>query len=250
MNATGIFAFFFTCVVTYSLAFPGIHPDDEVKFRIVGGVDGNIEEYPYSVSIRDENNGHTCGGTLINSEYVITAAHCVASGKERSVVIGSAYLNNGGTSTKPVSTHVHPDFDRLWLRNDIAVLQIEKQTSYESSFPARMQTNFSDYENPCYVMGWGATTATGYPSKIFKVAAVQPVTPKKCHEAWKGIYYPRLICTTSEGNATCVGDSGGPLICENKLAGVVCFGEPCGTGKPDTFTAISYYNDWIDSIIN
>ena len=118
---------------------------------------------------------------------------------------------------------MHPDYDNKWLRNDIAVLQIEKQTSYNSSFPARMQTNFSDYENPCYEMGWGGTSKSGRPSNIFKTAAVQPVKPKKCQEAWKKGYYPRLICTKSKGNATCHGDSGGPLICEDKLTGVVCF---------------------------
>ena len=118
---------------------------------------------------------------------------------------------------------MHPDYDNKWLRNDIAVLQIEKETSYNSSFPARMQTNFSDYENPCYEMGWGGTSKSGRPSNIFKTAAVQPVKPEKCQEAWKKGYYPRLICTKSKGNATCHGDSGGPLICEDKLTGVVCF---------------------------
>ncbi|KAJ3654324.1 hypothetical protein Zmor_013519 [Zophobas morio] len=250
MSATGIFAFFFTCVLTYSLAFSPSHTDDEGEARIVGGFEDNKEDYPFVVSLRGAKNNHFCGGTLINHEYVITAAHCVVSGHEKYVVIGSDSLDRGGTLHKVISIHVHPDYDPKLVRNDIAILQIEKETTYKSSFPARMQTNLSDYENPCYVMGWGLTEAGGNLSNKFKIAPVQPVNPKKCEEEWKEMYNPRLICTSSEGNAACHGDSGGPLICENKFAGIVSFGKPCATRKPDAFTAVSCYNDWIDSIIH
>ncbi|XP_063918103.1 venom prothrombin activator hopsarin-D-like [Zophobas morio] len=111
MNATDIFAFLFTCVVTYSLVFPRIHTHDEVKFRIVGGVEGNKEKFPYVVSLRGENNNHLCGGTLIKNEYVITAAHCVARTQARSLIVtpldGYVILSLLKTEMLPLVDKVH-----------------------------------------------------------------------------------------------------------------------------------------------
>jgi secreted trypsin-like serine protease len=43
--------------------------------RIVGGVDSRIEDFPYQVSLR-YNREHWCGGSILNADTVITAAHC------------------------------------------------------------------------------------------------------------------------------------------------------------------------------
>lgn len=241
-------------------------PEDDP--RIVGGFEADKSEYPFAVSLRDSNNHHFCGGTLVDSSHVVTAAHCVAgldllkiltnilksffpvfSGHEKTVIVGSDSLDEGGTPHKVISTEVHPEYDPKLVVNDIAVLKIEPVTSYKFSFPVRMQSNLSDFENPCYVMGWGLTEAGGKLSNKFKVAQVHVVKPAECKKEWKEAYNPNVICTTSDGNSACQGDSGGPLICDKKFTGIVSFGKPCATGKPDVFTSVFAYNEWIDENI-
>lgn len=56
----------------------GVHVSDD---RIVGGTVAEIDEFPWMALLeyRSTNNRlePACGGSLINSRYVVTAAHCV-----------------------------------------------------------------------------------------------------------------------------------------------------------------------------
>uniref|UniRef100_H9GHJ5 Peptidase S1 domain-containing protein n=1 Tax=Anolis carolinensis TaxID=28377 RepID=H9GHJ5_ANOCA len=48
--------------------------------RVVGGDDAKPHSWPWQVSLQYDKNGvwaHTCGGTLIESNWVLTAAHCI-----------------------------------------------------------------------------------------------------------------------------------------------------------------------------
>lgn len=58
------------------------------------------------------------------------------------------------------------------------------------------------------------------------------------------------ICTTSPvGVGPCYGDSGGALELNGKLIGIISFGWPCATSIPDGYVRVSYYKDWINSIV-
>lgn len=45
--------------------------------RIVGGDDASPGQFPYQISLRIKDS-HTCGGSIIDNEWILTAAHCVA----------------------------------------------------------------------------------------------------------------------------------------------------------------------------
>lgn len=48
---------------------------------IVGGKPAQEGEFPAHVSVQSRNGRHICGGTLIDLDYVLTAAHCVTDAK-------------------------------------------------------------------------------------------------------------------------------------------------------------------------
>merc|ERR1712002_395808 len=56
-----------------------ITPDLETcgsSTRIVNGVNANPNSWPWIVHLSFEDNEWICGGTIINREWVLTAAHC------------------------------------------------------------------------------------------------------------------------------------------------------------------------------
>ncbi|KYN05948.1 Serine protease 42 [Cyphomyrmex costatus] len=57
-------------------SFAGVYGDEPDK--LVNGIPTSIQEYPHCVSLRNNNN-HLCGGSIIDSRYILTAGHCVAS---------------------------------------------------------------------------------------------------------------------------------------------------------------------------
>ncbi|KAF8792380.1 Plasminogen like protein [Argiope bruennichi] len=62
---------------------------------MVGGEEAVPNSWPWQVSLQTatvEPNGHFCGGTLINTLWVLTATHCVvgkANPGDIKIVLGS-----------------------------------------------------------------------------------------------------------------------------------------------------------------
>lgn len=44
--------------------------------RIIGGMEAEVGEFPWQVSIQARNE-HFCGGAIINEWWIVTAAHCL-----------------------------------------------------------------------------------------------------------------------------------------------------------------------------
>lgn len=74
----------------------GFSPTTYMDPRIVGGQSAPIGRWPYIASLRDSQNNHYCGGTLILPGVVVTAAHCVAAQIPSSVQVGRYYLSDPG----------------------------------------------------------------------------------------------------------------------------------------------------------
>lgn len=64
----------------------------------------------------------------------------------------------------------------------------------------------------------------------------------------KECIYNSTLCTFRTDSGACKGDSGGGIVIDNKLVGVLSWGElNCASGKPDKFTRISSMTDWIQN---
>ena len=73
--------------------------DDDISMRIVGGNITTTYKYPwYAMLVRivNKKSAFECGGSIINSLYVLTAAHCkkvsTVQKLKATLLIGTEYI--------------------------------------------------------------------------------------------------------------------------------------------------------------
>lgn len=103
------------------------------------------------------------------------------------------------------------------------------------------------------VVGWGKVRLE-YPDELH-YANLTVLTDDECTKLAQGGFMviergPGEVCAFGgQGLAPCYGDSGGPLICDGVLFGIVSYAiSPCAKGHPDVYTRIDVFADWIFDI--
>ncbi|XP_047525821.1 chymotrypsin-2-like [Pieris napi] len=129
--------------------------------RIVGVKDATPGMANYQVSMRGHSGKeewHTCGGSILNEEYVLTAAHCIHGKRpdELSIVVGSHTLNKGGDRYKIKKLVPHENYYRRTLKNDIAIVQIEGKFKFSDKVqPIELLKEMAPIGKKCLLTGWG-----------------------------------------------------------------------------------------------
>jgi len=216
--------------------------------RIVGGEEAGRGEFPYIVEIR--RTGHYCGGSIVNENWIVTAAHCsVATISGYTVVAGEHRLDGseGSEQSRTVAAITnHPDYSSSTIANDVSVWRVSTPFVFDQ-FVSAVNLGTADPVGDVIVAGWGTlSSGGGSPSVLMKVV-VPMVTDASCKESYgSGAIYPGMICAGREGKDSCQGDSGGPLVQGNSLHGIVSWGRGCAlAGYPGVYTSSAYFRSWI-----
>lgn len=231
---------------------------------ILGGREAQPGAYPWQVALIDPLQPNTyagqfCGGSLIDEEWVLTAAHCV-EGKEPSlidVLVGAHRLSDSGTRIPGAQVIPHPGYDPTQLDHDLALIRLSTPVTYTPISLYQTISGTSEFDHlRATVIGWGAKEISGwsavYPDALREVS-LPLVDPTRCQQSTE-VITDAMLCAGYETltMGACYGDSGGPLMVQQPNGswtqiGIVSWG-PFGciaSGMYDVFTRVSSYWEWI-----
>ncbi|KAK5638643.1 hypothetical protein RI129_012938 [Pyrocoelia pectoralis] len=215
---------------------------DKVDFenRIVQGTLAGIGQFPYQVSLRNKTLGHFCGGAIIKEYYVVTSAKCVQglTADVIYIVTGTNELLPSGRTVAVVKVLRHESYDSSSLKNNIALLKTKEDLTkaYRAS---KIALNYvAPYPGQkCVLSGWGKEYAAAQSfSNYLRYAELTIMALSDCQR----VLYEFDI------DGGCHGDNGGPLVNYNVLYGILSWGFPCATDKPDVYINIAKYSNWIN----
>ncbi|XP_034812364.1 hepatocyte growth factor-like protein isoform X2 [Pan paniscus] len=228
------------------------------KLRVVGGHPGNS---PWTVSLRNRQGQHFCGGSLVKEQWILTARQCFSSchmpltGYE--VWLGTLFQNpqhgEPGLQRVPVAKMVcGPSGSQLVL------LKLERSVTLNQRV-ALICLPPEWYVVPpgtkCEIAGWGETKGTGNDT-VLNVALLNVISNQECNIKHRGRVRESEMCT--EGLlapvGACEGDYGGPLACFTHncwvLEGIIIPNRVCARSRwPAVFTRVSVFVDWIHKVM-
>lgn len=238
--------------------------------RIVNGTLTKQGDSPWQAILLDSKKKLVCGGVLINTFWVLTAAHCVESAKKLTVRLGEYDLrrrDHWEVDLEIKEILVHPNYTRSSSDNDIALLLLAKEAALSKTIvPICLPNNglaeeLTQAGQETVVTGWGYQSdkiKDGKRNRTFILTFIRiPLAARnECVQVMSHVVSENMLCAGIIGDTrdACDGDSGGPMVVFFRgtwfLVGLVSWGEGCGhLNNYGVYTRVGSYLEWIHSNI-
>lgn len=263
----GIYMRFFY-LISIMAFYAGCSPSNHSRLNIVGGEPTTNPGFFASIHhIGDEFS--FCGASFIDEMILVTAAHCVAfNHTSLGVVARGSFIGDPQGETIPViEVLVHPEWDGVTVKNDIALLFLSRSPARVSIIPIAITDDISlpesNPEMPLQALGYGDVSTDGTWAsrdlasiflRVLPLASCQGIGPD-----YAGVG-PTQLCTDPSpqpARDSCFGDSGGPLFGVDVvtgrplLLGLISWGRGCAQkDSPGVLTRVGAYAEWIHSAID
>jgi secreted trypsin-like serine protease len=247
-------------LVSFSIADDRIVNGDEVS---------KLSEAPFIAQFYSSKiDGVMCGGTIIDSNWILTAAHCEDVLTKSKILIGSLQAGQG-TEVVMKDHFVHPNFRFVSKHPDYDFMLVELQDPIDFSSTGTSPITLTDESRSrelltsgksVTAMGWGDLKENGqnYPKNLNKVKL--PIVSNDVANgpnSYNGAIDESMIAAgyANGGKDACDGDSGGPLLAHDSaheavLVGVVSWGNGCAeAGQYGIYANVAVARSWIEDTI-
>ncbi|XP_032973550.1 ovochymase-1 [Rhinolophus ferrumequinum] len=222
--------------------------ESEFFSRIISWRNSTVGGHPWQVSLKLVGY-HLCGGSLIQDDLVVTAAHCLINLHEKrikslTVTAGeyNLFQKDKQEQNIPVSKIIiHPEYSRLgYMSSDIALLYLKHKVKFGTDIqPICLPQRDDKFEDGsvCMASGWGKISETSEYSNVLQEVELPVMDGRACNTVlWGMNLLPpgrTMLCASFPDG--CQGDAGGPLVCRRNngiwiLAGITSWGAGCAKG--------------------
>ncbi|KAF6199940.1 hypothetical protein GE061_006238 [Apolygus lucorum] len=208
-----------------------------------GGCEVPVTDAPWTVGMVSAKQRAIerpfCSGTIIEANWVLTAAHCTRKFLENPskivMIAGADHKTDFKNLTlvqrrNALKIHQHPDYvdgdgssahdtSLVYVKEFIFTPRVMPMKLWDEKWPGE------DVLMKCEAFGWGLVANRYDQGHVVYTNTLRKTVIRALHGFCPCLYRRslqiQLICShpSSEGGI-CSGDSGGPLICNKKLAGV------------------------------
>ncbi|KAL5292136.1 hypothetical protein ACFFRR_011135 [Megaselia abdita] len=230
--------------------------------RIVGGDLASPGQFPYQIALKISfpQGESFCGGSIIDAQWILTAAHCVYGSFKTEVIVGSLNMDSLDASAQTrngIQIINHPGFHPVMLKNDIALIQLDSPLElnhyvWPIGIAGRSEINNTYDRQIVVASGYGKTSDYSDSPNDLRYVDMYVENLEACKKYYSaGVVTEGNVCVNTEyGTKTaCQGDSGGPLVLHSsgRLIGCTSFGSQngCQSGAPGVFTRVAYFYDWM-----
>ncbi|XP_063706479.1 mite allergen Der f 3-like [Culicoides brevitarsis] len=231
----------------------------EMNPFIVGGTPTTVEEFPFTVACY-YGSGFSCGGSILNEYWILTAAHCTCT----AIQWGVTNRNYNGPNVYNVVQNVrHPNYVS-YVADDIQLLRLDKPIEFGAQAqPVKLpysqwEVEGPSFQTPAAVIGWGRDNNGNTPVQLHRgdYFVINNEDCKQIHQSAGLAIYDFNCCNGVRGGgvADCNGDSGGPIVTWKDGVmvqyGIVSWSvKPCiNPTYPAVGTKTSHYIAWISSV--
>ncbi|XP_017074471.1 brachyurin [Drosophila eugracilis] len=239
----------------------------DIQGRIISGSQAKLGQFPWQVILkRDEWDDLLCGGSIISSLWVLTAAHCTDGHSSIFLIFGSIQLNNeDAQNMTSTNIFVHPNYNEN-LNNDVSLIKLPEALTFSSSVQPIQLVTESQQSNTfvgtvAIIAGFGLLDDEYLDySQTLMYAQVEIIPNSGCLSIFgSNVVMESTLCARGfDGSnmSICSGDSGGPLIIYNtsigewQQIGINSFvaEDQCTASYPSGYVRLTSFLSYIDQI--